>query len=68
MREKPELSLAALLVFLRSYPVQTILKWSQDGSHHPRFGEEDLVCIPIPNAVCAASPMIEKLFENVLQT
>src|SRR5207249_8870876 len=32
--EQPRLSRATLLVFLRSLPVQTILKWSQDGSHH----------------------------------
>jgi hypothetical protein len=135
--DKPTLSRAALLVFLRSGPVQTILRWSQDGSHpavlngpsllgfrwflesgdrnstlffsknglvapkirrrrlenlvcsiiqvdatrgiphcadpfrtagshHPRFGEEDLMCIPVPDAVCAAAPRIEKLFDEML--
>jgi len=63
---RPRLSRAALLVFLRSLPVQTILKWSQDGSHHPRFGDEDLLSIPVPNAVCAVSPQIDALFENIL--
>ena len=32
-----------LMVFLRSAPVQTILKWCQDGSQHPRFSESDLL-------------------------
>jgi type I restriction enzyme M protein len=64
--EPPQLSRAALLVFLRSLPVQTILKWSQDGSHHPRFGDEDLISIPVPDAVCAVSPKIGALFENIL--
>lgn len=64
--KKPTLSRSALLVFLRSHPVQTILKWSQDGSHHPRFGEEDLMCIPVPDAVCAVAPKVEKLFEELL--
>lgn len=64
--EKPTLNRSALLVFLRSHPVQTILKWSQDGSHHPRFGDEDLMCIPVPDAVCAVAPKVEKLFEEIL--
>lgn len=64
--KNPVLSRAALLVFLRSHPVQTILKWSQDGSHHPRFGDEDLMFIPVPDAVCAVTPEIDELFEHVL--
>jgi hypothetical protein len=64
--ERPGLSRAALLVFLRSQPVQTILKWSRDGSHHPRFGDEDLMCIPVPNTVCSVAPIIEELFEEAL--
>ena len=64
--EKPTLSRAALMVFLRSQPVQVILKWSRDGSHHPRFGEEDLMCIPVPAAVCAAAPKVEKQFHEML--
>ena len=39
------------LVFLRSLPVQTILKWSQDGSQHPRFNEDELLSIPLPRAL-----------------
>lgn len=60
------LSRAALLVFLRSQPVQTILKWSQDGSHHPRFGDEDLMSIPVPDAVGNVAEKIDELFENTL--
>jgi len=37
-----------VLVFLRSLAVQTILKYSQDGSNHPRFAEEVLLSIPMP--------------------
>ncbi len=64
--ENPLLSRAALLVFLRSFPVQTILKWSRDGSHHPRFGEEDLMCIPVPDAVCTVALEVEEIFEEML--
>lgn len=44
-----------LMVFLRSTPVQTILKWCQDGSQHPRFSERDLLSISVPDAVARAS-------------
>lgn len=47
-----------LLTFLRSAPVQTILKWCQDGSQHPRFSENDLLAIHVPDAVEAASDEI----------
>jgi type I restriction enzyme M protein len=55
-----------LLTFLRSQPVQTILKWCQDGSQHPRFSEKDLLSIPLPDAVAAASPCIEALVDDAL--
>lgn len=47
-----------LMVFLRSAPVQTILKWCQDGSQHPRFSESDLLAIPVPDVLAVASPAI----------
>ena len=47
-----------LMVFLRSAPVQTILKWCQDGSQHPRFSESDLLAIPVPDAVAQVSPKV----------
>ncbi|MEI6986549.1 MAG: hypothetical protein WCK65_10500, partial [Rhodospirillaceae bacterium] len=53
-----------LLTFLRSAPVQTILKWCQDGSQHPRFSEGDLLSIPVPNSVADASPRIEAIVKQ----
>lgn len=50
-----------LMVFLRSAPVQTILKWCQDGSQHPRFSESDLLSIPVPDAVAQVSVQITKI-------
>lgn len=47
------LSVEALLVYLRSPLIQTILKWCQDGSNHPRFDEKELLAIPIPEKVTA---------------
>ncbi|WP_309623721.1 hypothetical protein [Novosphingobium sp.] len=53
-----------LMVFLRSAPVQTILKWCQDGSQHPRFSERDLLAIPVPDAVADASAAIEAMVQS----
>ncbi|WP_148654310.1 hypothetical protein [Paraburkholderia caribensis] len=53
-----------LMVFLRSAPVQTILKWCQDGSQHPRFSESDLLSISVPDAVAEVSVQITKIVED----
>lgn len=41
----------ALLVYLRSRYVQTVLKWCQDGSNHPRFDQKELLTLPVPDVV-----------------
>lgn len=53
-----------LMIFLRSAPVQTILKWCQDGSQHPRFSESDLLSIPVPDAVAQVSVQITKIVQD----
>jgi type I restriction enzyme S subunit len=53
-----------LLTYLRSAPVQTILKWCQDGSQHPRFSESDLLSIPVPDSVGDASSLIETIVKG----
>lgn len=55
-----------LMTFLRSQAVQTILKWCQDGSQHPRFSEKDLLSIPLPNAISNVSPRIEAMVSRAL--
>ena len=57
---------ATLMIFLRSQPVQTILKWCQDGSQHPRFSESDLLSIALPDAVASASPTVEVIVADAL--
>jgi type I restriction enzyme S subunit len=57
-----------LLTFLRSTPVQTILKWCQDGSQHPRFSEGDLLSIHVPDVVADASPQIEAIVKQGFET
>ena len=41
----------ALLVYLRSRCVQTVHKWCQDGSNHPRFHEDELLNSRVPEVV-----------------
>lgn len=64
--QKGKLSPEALFVYLRSLPVQTVLKWSQDGSQHPRFDERDLLAIPVPDAVVRIAPKIDVLVNEAL--
>jgi hypothetical protein len=59
-----EISPEALMVFLRSAPVQTILKWCQDGSQHPRFSEGDLLSIPVPDAVADVSAKVTLIVQE----
>jgi type I restriction enzyme S subunit len=54
----------ALLVYLRSAPVQTILKWSQDGSNHPRFQEDELLAIKLPDNVLKIQDDIRKMIRE----
>lgn len=61
LRSKPDaiaLAPEALLVYLRSSPVQIVLKWCQDGSQHPRFSERDLLSLPVPDAVAMVAPKL----------
>ena len=56
------------MVFLRSAPVQTILKWCQDGSQHPRFSEGDLLSIPVPDAVSGVSAQTTTIVKESFAT
>jgi hypothetical protein len=60
------LSAETLMVFLRCPLVQTILRWSQDGSNHPRFAEEDLLTIPVPEAVPRVQKKIDALVREAM--
>lgn len=55
-----------LLVYLRSLPVQTILNWSQDGSQHPRFNEDVLLGVPIPDDLITGAQNIDGAVASAL--
>ena len=48
----------ALVLFLRTPVVQTILEYSQDGSQHPRFGDDALLDTPIPAQLLTIAPSL----------
>ena len=53
-----------LSAYLRSEPVQIILKWSQDGSNHPRFQEDELLTVKLPDRVIAVQDDVRKLVRS----
>lgn len=61
LRPHAGLTAETLMVFLRSQLVQTVLQWSQDGSNHPRFAEEDLLALPVPEQVLRVQDQVGAL-------
>ena len=61
------LTAETLMVYLRSPLVQTILKWSQDGSNHPRFTEDDLLAIPVPDRVLGVQKQIDRFVSDAIE-
>jgi hypothetical protein len=47
---------AGLVPFLLSESVQAALAAGQEGGHHPRFGKELLLGLPVPEGVVAVAP------------
>lgn len=58
LRPRAGISPELLMVFLRSQPVQTILKYCQEGNQHPRFSENNLMEIPFPDGLVRHSEVI----------
>ncbi|MDA0245346.1 MAG: restriction endonuclease subunit S [Chloroflexi bacterium] len=56
-----------LLVYLRSEPVQKILKWCQTGTNHPRFEEKEISNLKIPKQIIAVQEEITQLILRGIQ-
>jgi restriction endonuclease S subunit len=65
---RPEVSAETLLVYLRSSPVQKVLKWCQDGSNHPRFKEEELLSIKLPDHILVVQDEIKRIVRAALHS
>lgn len=63
-----EVSPELLVVYLRSAPVQKILKWCQDGSNHPRFKEDELISIKLPDRVLKVQDEIKRIIRAAIQS
>ena len=64
LRSRSGQSIAFLVPYLLSSPVQSVLAASQEGGHHPRFSEETLMELTVSESVLAVrddtSSAIEK--------
>ncbi len=65
--ETTQLSPELLVVYLRSPPVQKILKWCQNGSNHPRFNEDELLSIKVPERIFTVQDEINNIVQNAIQ-
>ncbi len=63
-----EVSPELLVVYLRSPPVQKILKWCQDGSNHPRFKKEELLSIKLPERVLNVQDEVKRIIKAAIQS
>ena len=57
-----------LLVYLRSEPVQKILRWCQDGSQHPRFKEDELLSIKLPDRLLTVQESVKVKVREAIQS
>lgn len=66
LRSRDSRPVAYLVPFLLSTPVQKVLAASQEGGHHPRFGEESLLSLPVPQSLLNESDAIsEEVIKSV---
>lgn len=57
-------SIAFLVPFLLSQPVQDVLAASQEGGHHPRFDEATLLSLAIPDELLSARDELSRSVES----
>ena len=59
-------SIAFLVPFLLSQPVQAILAAAQEGGHHPRFNERTLTMLSVPQALVERASELSARFERAV--
>ncbi len=59
-------SIAFLVPFLLSTPVQAVLSAAQEGGHHPRFNERTLTTLPIPVSLAEQAQELSVRVEQVV--
>ena len=59
-------SVAFLVPFLLSPPIQAVLAAAQEGGHHPRFNERTLMTLPVPSALVRNAPELSADVERAV--
>ena len=59
-------SIAFLVPFLLSAPVQAVLSAAQEGGHHPRFNERTLTTLPIPTSLAKQANELSACVEQAV--
>jgi len=67
LRSPDKRSLAFLVPFLLSRPVQEVLAASQEGGHHPRFDDATLLTLPVPVPLLDARDAISTTIEKAVE-
>lgn len=67
LEPKREESIAFLVPFLLSEKVQAVFASSVEGSQHPRFKEEDLLNLIIPNSIMEKRDLISQKVEESIK-
>jgi hypothetical protein len=67
LRSIDDFSIAFLVPFLLSRKIQEVLKASQEGGHHPRFIESDLLTLLIPKKLLSQRAEISEVVKNSIQ-
>ena len=57
-----------LLVYLRSEPVQKVLRWCQDGSQHPRFKDNELLSLKLPDRILKVQDEVKAKVREAIQS
>ena len=65
LRGRTGFEAAGLVPFLLSQPVQAALAAGQEGGHHPRFRQELLLLLPVPDQVTRGSDKVARKMRSL---
>lgn len=67
LRAKEQESLAFLVPWLLSEPVQAVFSAAQEGGHHPRFHSDVLCGLPVPDGLWEGREAASKIMEQAIR-
>ena len=66
LRAKEIEDIRFIIPFLLSGPIQSILSASQEGGHHPRFGQDVLMGLQVPTGLIQNNQLISERIEHAI--